>query len=271
MNVKKVTINRNKLNTDGFINIPLELNFDTTDKNDTVLTNYFEVEKEKAINPINDFEKCRFTPLNGNTRVQQINFILNFVKNGAISNNSVLSDLEFVQDDIYFKKNNFTKSFLRLNFYDTDKLTTQKLVNFYTIHLRILKEYVQPSTGVMVGTPMPVNTIPVKFRIKDPVIFLDDYSEGFNIYHYRDEVDFSLPKELFMRATFNNAKNGIIYNLMTENTAQDIGSLIQELHMRYVLTRDNSGFFYEIDTAYSNNVVLNGDEITIKLYETISL
>jgi len=272
MNVKNYKININSIKNGGFINLPIFEDFSTLDQYDTIKKDFIEVEKSKSINPILDYEKTRLTPKKDGNDINKININLNLLSNGVINSSSTLESIGFNQKDVLYSKNAFKKSFLRLNFYDTDKLTSQRLVNFYTIFLKMLPEYLNQNGGYLAGTPKPVANIPVKFTIKNPNIFVDEYSEGFNLYHYKDEVKNGLPKELFMRGVFNNAKNGVSYNLMTANSPQSITNLVNKLHVKYILYRDNTGYYYEIDESYSDNIIVDSNNnLTIKLYEIIEL
>lgn len=271
MIVSKMQIKRgDKLDGDKFITIPLNMTFDTVDKTNTIEKSFVGVEVEKNINPIADYEKSRFTPISNSGVVNKIEIDLTLLNDNNLLVSDKLSTIGFIQNDIDFNKNSFNQSFIRLGLYDTDRLTTQRLMSFYTIYLKVLPEYLKPNVGSMGGMPLACETIPVKFRIKNPVKFLDDYSEGFNIYHYKDEISDNLPKVLFMRATFNNAKTGITHGLMTDNIIGGVDMLVNKIHMKYVLTKDNTGYYYRIDQSYSTNIEVNGDEVKIKLYEIIS-
>ena len=269
MSVNRIKIKRAALN-DDFITIPLTMNFDTIDKSDLINKEFVEIETAKNINPILDYEKTRFSPKINDVLINKINIELNLLNNGSLLTNTMLSDAGFTQDEINFNKNVFSRSFINLSLYDSDRLTAQRLMSFYTIYLKVLPEYLSPNLGSLAGTPVSVNIIPLKFRVKNPIIFLDDYSEGFNLYHFKDEVPLGLPKVLYMRASFNNAKTGVSHSLMTSNVPQSVDSLVRKLHIKYILTRDNTGYYYSIDTTYSDNIIINGDEVIIKLYEIIS-
>ena len=74
-----------------------------------------------------------------------------------------------------------------------------------------------------------------------------------------------------MRARFNNAANGLITNMMTEGTPYFIDDLVNKLYTKYILYRNNTGYYYAIDETYSNNVSLVGNDLTINLYEIQAL
>lgn len=269
MNVKKIQIKRESLIQNKFINIPLDTTFETVDRFDLIKKDFIEIETKKSINPILDYEKVRLTPKINNQLFNKVIFNLNLLNNGLLSPTN-LDDAGFTQEEINFNKNSFKRSFLRLSFYDSDKLTSQRLMSFYTIYLKVLPEFISPNTGSLAGLPIGIDSIPLMFRVKNPLIYLDDYSEGFNLYHYKDEIPNILTKSMYMRFTFNNAKSGTSTGLMTVNTAQNIDDLVKKIHIKYDLFKDETGFYYSIDTSYSDNIQLNGDEITINLYEILS-
>jgi len=107
--------------------------------------------------------------------------------------------------------------------------------------------------------------------LTNPIINPDGFAEGFYLYNYRDEVTETLPKELYMRARFNNAANGKSTNMMTEGTAYYIEDLVHKLYTKYVLYRNSVGYYYAIDETYSNNVTRVGNTVTIDIYEIQAL
>ena len=96
-----------------------------------------------------------------------------------------------------------------------------------------------------------------------------------------------------MKATFNNAKTGKSIGFMsTDNPSLPIDELIKttislpshnlintniknNLYTRYILKRDVDGYFYDIDTTYSNNVNYisnqNINSYEINLYQISSI
>jgi len=276
MSVNKFKIKISDLDNGGYVKIPLGLEFNSFDQAELVNREFVSVEVDKSINPVIDYEKFRFIPINNNgADLETMNYQLNFLNDTNTYNpDSYFSDLGFTNDDLKFRKNNFTKSFMRLNFYDSDIATNQRLISFLSIFCRVTKKDII-SSGSGINLPLPANSFKVNFSLSNPIKLPDGFSEGYYIYHYKDEVSFGLPKELFMRAEFNNAKSGEITPFMTSNLPQDISTLNSVMYTKYILTRDDTGFYYNVDDSYSNNVyyssftdngVIN-DDCTIKLYE----
>ena len=107
--------------------------------------------------------------------------------------------------------------------------------------------------------------------MNNPITNPEGFAEGFYLYHFKSGT---LPSELFMRGEFNNASTGVSTKLMaTNNLNLPINELVTKLHVRYLLTRDSTGFYYEIDKNYNNNtnvteidsnVILNLYQIKVK-------
>jgi hypothetical protein len=114
---------------------------------------------------------------------------------------------------------------------------------------------------------------PILFKVVDENELTIDPSEGFNIFYFKDETVLNgAPKELYMKAEFNNAKNGKITNLMTNSNAVTIDNLVNQLHIKYLLKKDSSrGYFYEIVDDGLTEVNNAGDAITVNLYEIDAL
>ena len=82
-----------------------------------------------------------------------------------------------------------------------------------------------------------------------------------------------------MRASFNNAKTGKSTNLMVDGQPYTIDNLVNKLYTRYILFRNDTGYFYEIDPTYhgdpnivgTNNVNYVNDDVIINLYQIQSL
>ena len=105
----------------------------------------------------------------------------------------------FSDDDLRYRKNKLTKSFLQLSFYDSDIVTDQRLVASMSINPNITSTDIQPNS-----TLYPVADKQLEFRLRNPLTDDEAFGEGFFVYYFKDEVDINLPEFLYMRATFNN-------------------------------------------------------------------
>lgn len=275
MDVNKLQFKISEVSDNGYIKIPLSLDFRGVDQQEILQKDFISIERKKAINPIIDYDKTRFIPKNllGNV-IENIKYKLNFLNNGVINNNTKYSDLGFVDNDIKFRKNNFIKSFLRLNFYDSDSPVNQNLISSLTIYSRITKDDIRTyDDGI--GQPSLANEFPVRFILNNPLTKPDGFSEGFYLYHFKSDVDINLPRELFMRASFQNSKTGLITQFMTSPIPQSINDINSKIYTKYILKRDIVGYYYEVDISYSDNINYPFDldkdsaldDLTIELYE----
>ena len=259
--------------TSTTIDIPLVMNFQLVDNDELINRVFVDVEVEKAINPILDYELVRFLPINtSNIQLKNVTYSLD------LNGKTTFGDIGFSDDDITYEKNNFKLSFLNLLFYDTDNPLTQRLVTNLKLYPKLSTNDLVPfsaTTGIP-SQPKPANQIPLTFVVSSPILNPNGESEGYHIYDYKDELKVGDFKYLYMRASFNNAKSGTTTNLMVESSPAPIEQLIHKLYTRYILTRTKTGYYYIIDDTYHgdltttgpNNVSYNisSDEIQVKLF-----
>jgi hypothetical protein len=120
-----------------------------------------------------------------------------------------------------------------------------------------------PVNTSLPGMPKDVTEIPLKFIVEDPIQKPSGFAEGFYVYHEKVEV----PCSIYMRASFNNAKNGLSTDLITTNQPQDIDELVKKLHVKYDLKVDGDMYYYELDQTYSDNITVTGNQAIVNLYE----
>jgi hypothetical protein len=237
-------------NTATTINIPIDMEFQLVDQAELVDRVFVDVETEKNINPIIDYEKAKFIPVNlKNTPINKIIYKV------SLLNGNTYGAIGFSDDDIKFRKENFKRSFLELNFYDSDNPLTQNFVTSITLFPRITSSDLEPSnstTGTP-GQPKPANQIPITYTLESPLINPKGFSEGYHIYDYKDEVQIGQPKYLYMRARFKNAKDGKTTNMMVKQQPKPIDLLVHELYTRYILIKAETGYYYRIDNQYQGN------------------
>lgn len=260
------------------INIPVNIQYQIVDNGELIERLFVQKEEQKAINPILDYDKVRFIPVYDTTiGVGNITYNLNFLdSNSIMMQPTYYSGIDFDDADIKYKKNYFKESYLTLSFYDTDNPMTQNLVTEIDIYAHLSKSdyYTTTTTTHIAGQPKPANTIPVMLVLSNPLTDRIGYFEGYHLYDYKDEFIISNPpKNLYMKATFNNAKNGKSTNLMTENAQYAINDLIYKQYTKYNLFRTTTGFYYNLDTTYSTNVSYSNSsdpnlkDLTINLYQ----
>jgi hypothetical protein len=273
MNVNNYIIRQPQIDSTGTtINIPIGQNPWLAGQEEIIDTKFVDVEVENAINDIFDYEKVRFIPRNSNGTCTGVNYRVKFLNNGSYPLNTMWSDIGFIYDDFKFLKNSFTKSFLRLDFYDSDIGTSQRLLSFTTLYPKFL----QNDYTVSGAFPQPTN-YEVSFILGNTILDRTQNGEGFFLYHFKDEILPTVPKTLYMRATFSNAKTSKGTRMMSSNNPNngiDIlarttmnTNLVNQIYTKYDLKRDTDGYYYEIDETYSTNVMNSNGITTVNLYE----
>ena len=285
-----MTANRYQINlstissgaTDFYLNLPLGLESQEIGKSELIQTKFVDVETEKAINPILDYDKVRFLPVDSNNiNINKIIYSLN------LTGSTKYGQIGFDNDDIKFERNNFLQTFLYLAFYDTDNPMNQRLVSYITLFSEVTPDNLLPDNetqisiyGSVIGLPgqaKPASQIPLQFTLSSPIFNPRGFNEGYHLYDYKDELNIGEFKYLYMKASFKNAKNGKTTGLMVKNTNQlKIDEVIKEVYTRYKLFRTITGYYYQVDDTYQvdlttgvNNVTISNtpSDILIKLYQ----
>jgi len=203
-NVNKIEIRLDSITTTAAtITIPFGLDFFPVDNTELQQVEFVEKEIEKAVNPIFDHEKYPFYPSFPST-IGTTPFNDAYTVDFEIAN-TYISYLGLTLEDLSpVGRNAFKKTYLRLNFYDSRDLKTQRLLARETVHLQILDSWFTN------GTLNPLNVIPLIFRTNFQNLFYNSrLGEGYNFYWYKD----NLPKKLYMSASIMNAKTGKVINL----------------------------------------------------------
>lgn len=274
MFVNKYQINLNTLSTGTTattINIPINMEYQLVDQSEIIQRVFVNTETEKAINPIVDYEKTRFTPINPiNEIIDKITYTVN------LNGKTTYGAIGFSDDDINTQTERFKQTYLNLSFYDSDNPLTQNLLSFITLYPSLAPSDLYQSaasapSNISVGHPKPASQINIMFTLENPITNRRGRAQGYYIYDFKDELSLSgAPKNLYMRATFKNAKDGKSTNLMVNNTALPIEQLVNKLYTKYTLTKTNDGHFYTIDNSYSNNVTYTTNNVTVALYQILA-
>tara|TARA_R110000772_G_scaffold17946_3_gene49891 strand:+ start:64035 stop:64877 length:843 start_codon:yes stop_codon:yes gene_type:complete len=256
------------------INVPISQTPWLTGQEDIIKSMFVDVEVENSITPTINYEKVKFSPKNPlNTNViTNVIYSMFFLEGGSYNPNSYWGSIGFTSSDFKFKKNSFTKSFLRLDFYDSDITSSQRLLFFITIFPRFsINDYNED------GTPPLPSEYDLKFTLGNTLKDRDANGEGFNLYHFKDEVLPTVDKEIFMRASFSNAKTGIVTRFMSNDdpniNVEDLmkttngTNLVNKLHTKYILKRNQLGHNYSISENYSNNIGFGQNNYRVALYE----
>jgi hypothetical protein len=234
-------------NNDQYLNVPIEMNWDFIGRDDSI-DDYQETMVKEVIGGVNDFEIVQFshkdyiTQLNANkTSIQyKFNFYDNLlpVTNPGVTiinwNSSYINE-GFSVNEIYYYTKSFTKSFFKLDLYDTDDDKTQVL--YLTIILPVQQGVTQ---SAQLSTLLPN----VDIRIPNFVLDFIGDKEGFFIYWLRERSYINID-EFYMSAKFFNAKTGV-YVKMT-NTPQS--------NMPNVFTfKPEDYFYYKVKLDYLNKM-----------------
>jgi hypothetical protein len=277
MLINHYQINTNTLSsgaTATTINIPINMEFQLVDQSELVKRVFVNIETEKAINPIIDYDNARYLPLD----LQGV-YIDKIIYNVDLLGATDYGAIGFTNDDIKFQTEAFKQTFLNLNFYDSDNPLTQILVNNITLYSQLTSDNLLPDSTTQIyeygyplgipGQPKPASMIPLRFILESPLTNPIGFAEGYHIYDYKDELNIGDFKYLYMRATFKNAKLGTTTNTMVRNTAQPIDELVHQLYTRYKLVRNATGYYYEIDDTYQGSSAFTGTNNVTYTYNPI--
>ena len=200
---------------DTYLNIPVELNFDLTGREDAI--DRFEKETiDKVINPIDDFETTRFmhAPWDNDAFKTEIHYQFNFFDSTQSINNATswLDDYQyanFTDSEIYFFANSFKGSFFKLDFYDTNLNENNKA--FISVILPTQQGLKEPG---FIGPALNPTAVDVK-KPKYILDYLGSDKEGFFIYWLK-EPKLITNTEFYMSAKFFNGKNGNFVRMMNK-------------------------------------------------------
>jgi len=282
MSVDRVSVKRSTTGS-SFVNIPIDLTFQIVDNYDAIEGRFVNEEIEKVIGEIQDNEVARFHPFvsgsTGNEIAKVLRYKCNFFDPNLNhyfnfgSQPTTYGDIGFLYDDIFLRKNNFTKSFLRLDFFNNDRPTE----NTRVLSL-FLKPRIYDSDVLSDSTIVQPSVKEVVFELKTPILSNNSQGEGYFINYKKNSVSLTESDELFMRASFYNAKTGIVKQFSTIQTAPGqipLDILIDTLYTRYIFKKYPTGHRYIIDPSYSMNVVSTNTSFNvpssydITLYETV--
>lgn len=239
MNASRVKIVKD--DTNKYLNIPVNMQWDFMGRDDSI--SEYEAKAIKEVTGVAaDFEVARFSHNVFQNDDTAINYQFNFYDDTLpITGNTIgtwgssyLNEGFSVQEVYYFSKP-FTKSFFKLDFYDTPDESTQQ------IYLSVILPIQQGLTQTAV-----INSLIPPVEIKKPTMILDSIGadkEGFYIYwlRSRDFIDIS---QFYMTAKFFNARLGI-FKQMT-NTRQD---LITPNKFQF---NNADYFYYKVNLDYDN-------------------
>lgn len=288
---------------DGFLNIPLEIDFDFEGRTQGI--EVFESEVlEQIINPVQDFESTKFahaewdyvytsttqilipsfsgppsvgTIINTNTtKVTDINYEFNFFDylspiSGATINNWAIDyeNASFTDSEIYYFANSFKGSFFKLDFYDTNESEKQKIM--LTVILPTQQGLKEPGTVGSVNYPINVMVKRPKFKLD----YVGSDKEGFFIYFLKDKSYLNID-QFYVSAKFFNAKKGQFVRLMNVPQSNFTGAsrfnVDKQKTFYYKYKLNYSTFEYEVFSETQNGNLTRVGTINspIKWYEYVN-
>lgn len=253
-------------NEEQYILLPIEMKWDMYGQEDSIELYEEEVLKDIIGSP-EDFEILRFshspyddgyrTDINysfffysGNSNDVETSTTLNWV-------NSYLPE-GFTKSEIYYFSKPFTKSFFKLDFYDTMDGSTQ--TNYFTVIIPVQQGF----TEEVSLSPYTPNVF-----IKKPSYKLDFVGdkEGFFIYWMKN-LEFYNLTSFYMSAKFFDGRLGVYVKM----------SNIPQSELPNVFNFDSKYFYYKVNLNYNNKTyeVLNdlnnrvGTISDIKWYEYVN-
>jgi hypothetical protein len=263
---------------DKYINIPIEIKWDFLGQDDAV-EEYQQNVVEQVIGFPGDFEVLRFAhapydngaktdikydfhffgDANGNEPVNPSNLIQQSTTNSTFWYKSYIPE-GFTPIEIYYYVKPFTKSFFKLDFYDSKDAITQ--TNYFTVILPVQQGFTV--TGITSSYKPIVD-------IKIPSFKLDYVGdkEGFFLYWLRNTKFLDISK-FYMTAKFFDARLGVFVKMM--NTPQ-----VPPIVPLPFTFNPEDFFYYEVRLNYNektyevwdnNNRV--GTTSSIKWYEYIN-
>lgn len=220
------------------LDIPIEIKWDFLER-DQAIDQYQKPILDDIIGPAVDFELTRFPHKEYDLNSTKINYEFYFFDTGdTISNTSSWHNsyeyAGFLPKEIYSFIKPFSKSFFKLDFYDTRSETSQK--NYFTIILPTQQGEFDITT---------ISTFLTNVKIKKPKYGLDYIGdkEGFFIYWLR-ETDYIDINEFYMSAKFFNARKGGFIRMM--NAPQST------LGGNYYTFNNENYFYYKVKLNYTN-------------------
>jgi hypothetical protein len=246
--VNKFIIKQTKL-VDNYINLPIELNWDLEGIDDAI--DQYETQAiEKVIGKGYDFEVNRFPhDKHESSEKTEINYEFYFYSGGSLTDsnswkNSYLGE-GFTTQDVFYYTDKFTKSYFKLDFYDTVDNKRQK--NYFTVIIPTQQ-----------GEFMSINMARTPVLIRKPKYKLDYIGdkEGFFLYWLKS-LDFIPLNTFYMTAKFYNASTGQFTRLMNKPQSVLTGTAPNSSVTQF----DYTEFFYY-------RVVFDYINLTYRVYET---
>lgn len=197
-----------------------------------------------------DYEKQRFSP---NPQVTRIEYRL-FNNNGMPL---TYGDIGFTDDDVAFRRNNFKRSYISIEYYDSLEQSRKSFVTSQQIPVQLNSNHLSPN-----GQILPVFQMPMVFFIQRPPR-IQFNSQGFYLF-----LNKSIPNNtnLYAQFTFNNAKTGNRIPLIAYNGVVSADSYVKYGNVRYFIGNFDDNTIYSVDDS-DRTIQNNLSNIKIDLYK----
>ena len=264
-----MAVNNYVIRQDGTTNkqiiIPMELNWDFAGQDQSIELYESEV-VNKVIGTGYDFEVDRFPHDVDSEGVSKINYQFNFHKGTLLTSDTYWDsnylNQGFTAADIYYNNSNFTKSFFKLDLYDS--VDNKRQTNYLTIIIPTQQGL--KMSAMLRGYPV---------QIKQPTFELDYIGdkEGFFIYWLK-KLDFLNINTFYMSAKFYNAKTGKFIKMMNQPQSTISGDIynpdsITYYYYRVVLDYINQTYkVFDLDLIIGNRRGTSSNPI--KWYEYVN-
>lgn len=259
------------------INIPIQSNPMPLDNEDLVNSTFIDKEVQKSVNTIIDYKKVRYKPAivkNGKwIIVPEIKIVLNFIdEDGELTN--TYDSLGFSSVDLFCRVNKLMKSYLALDYYNTNISSQNILLASTNVYTQIGDDQTANS-----GMPKKSNQCPISYRMGSPTLRPDMVHEGFHIYWYDSVMDQDGEYVMYLSPTYQNAGNGKV-SIMTPYGGEITPLNSEDLQYTKVrLKYYNGNFLYTFEANDERQLKENGGGIdwndnsgsipTITFFETL--
>lgn len=192
------------------------------------------------INPVFDNEKTFYEPLQ--------------IKSFQYSISTTFENLSFTNQDILLNTNKFSKSFLRINYYDSNDPANQTL-----IHQTLLRN--QPITNNANQTP----TFNINAPSSDSL-----FKIGYKIPFFKTPNNYIFPVTLYAEYSYLNAVDGKVIRLISNTANQTIENLYNNLYIEHQLIKSGNNYYYTINETNRLIQTINQNKIiTLNLLNVI--
>lgn len=245
------------------ISLPLSTSFSNNLQYEEATQALFEEKRDSLIPDIIDYEKRCFSPYYkiDSSIVKPINSIIfnlyfrdrsdstnwtthdlmgwnqckmkgvKFTPNEVLTNGDLLGNLNFTDEDVYYRKKKISKSFLRLSFYDSMDPMKQMLLYYSTIFLDSADLYgkyinniekknaenkINPLFSLVNDNSLGEDNLTVSFKLVSKYNRMAS-SEGFYLYLFPDGISDGIERTIYMKAEFNHAGYGTTIPLIYPN------------------------------------------------------